>query len=435
MATIALALLSAEASALVSTSHNGRFAPALGLRRAGPLLSSTAAALELQRSAESTADAIQRKLARIRELRPTEQSPEVQQKLWESAGLLPMYKVSGSVTGEPSFTQLFSHETWSAYTGKSPFRRWLRTGVTWRHSTVLASVWPICLSLSLWSFCVASLPARFLPRTSPLPLTAMGSAIGLLLVFRVNNLYGRVAEARLLWGRAVFLCRQAAQTVATALLFDRSLPAERAPASHAAASKVCRYLAAFPWELNAKLTGKGDGVGKTRGLRPGEDTDILRVLLPAEEVDFIGQARSRPLLLLGAMRRQLHAQLRVGTLHPMVYRKLEEDLKELDLVVGGCERVFSSPVPPTMSRHVIRCMLLWLLGLPAVLAGSMSPAHISLWVFLVSYIFVGIEEVGVQVEQPFEITPMTRLCNVSTPLRRRRAAWRRVAFSATRTAL
>mmetsp|Transcript_25005 Transcript_25005/g.74990 ORF Transcript_25005/g.74990 Transcript_25005/m.74990 type:complete len:375 (+) Transcript_25005:103-1227(+) len=351
MATIALALLSAEASALVSTSHNGRFAPALGLRRAGPLLSSTAAALELQRSAESTADAIQRKLARIRELRPTEQSPEVQQKLWESAGLLPMYKVSGSVTGEPSFTQLFSHETWSAYTGKSPFRRWLRTGVTWRHSTVLASVWPICLSLSLWSFCVASLPARFLPRTSPLPLTAMGSAIGLLLVFRVNNLYGRVAEARLLWGRAVFLCRQAAQTVATALLFDRSLPAERAPASHAAASKVCRYLAAFPWELNAKLTGKGDGVGKTRGLRPGEDTDILRVLLPAEEVDFIGQARSRPLLLLGAMRRQLHAQLRVGTLHPMVYRKLEEDLKELDLVVGGCERVFSSPVPPTMSRH------------------------------------------------------------------------------------
>ncbi|EOD38332.1 hypothetical protein EMIHUDRAFT_224720 [Emiliania huxleyi CCMP1516] len=374
MATIALALLSAEASALVSTSHNGRFAPALGLRRAGPLLSSTAAALELQRSAESTADAIQRKLARIRELRPTEQSPEVQQKLWESAGLLPMYKVSGSVTGEPSFTQLFSHETWSAYTGKSPFRRWLRTGVTWRHSTVLASVWPICLSLSLWSFCVASLPARFLPRTSPLPLTAMGSAIGLLLVFRVNNLYGRVAEARLLnlreWDQ------QAAQTVATALLFDRSLPAERAPASHAAASKVCRYLAAFPWELNAKLTGKGDGVGKTRGLRPGEDTDILRVLLPAEEVDFIGQARSRPLLLLGAMRRQLHAQLR--------------DLKELDLVVGGCERVFSSPVPPTMSRHVIRCMLLWLLGLPAVLAGSMSPAHISLWVFLV--IMLNLEE-------------------------------------------
>ena len=97
--------------------------------------------------------------------------------------------------------------------------------------------------------------------------------------------------------------------------------------------------------------------------------------------------------------------------------------------MGGCERVFSSPVPPTMSRHrpplrchharrprpfrppscrsrhVIRCMLLWLLGLPAVLAGSMSPAHISLWVFLVSYIFVGIEEVGVQVEHRADASP------------------------------
>ena len=42
----------------------------------------------------------------------------------------------------------------------------------------------------------------------------------------------------------------------------------------------------------------------------------------------------------------------------------------------------------------------------------MAPASVALWVFFVSYIFVGIEEVGAQVEQPFEITPMTRLCNV-----------------------
>ena len=36
----------------------------------------------------------------------------------------------------------------------------------------------------------------------------------------------------------------------------------------------------------------------------------------------------------------------------------------------------------------------------------------ALWVACVTYIFVGIEEVGVQVEQPFEIVPMTQLCNV-----------------------
>mmetsp|Transcript_15842 Transcript_15842/g.50399 ORF Transcript_15842/g.50399 Transcript_15842/m.50399 type:complete len:84 (+) Transcript_15842:1198-1449(+) len=63
-----------------------------------------------------------------------------------------------------------------------------------------------------------------------------------------------------------------------------------------------------------------------------------------------------------------------------------------------------------MSRHVIRCMVLWLLALPLVLAGTMAPVAVAFWVFVTSYIFVGIEEVGVQVEQPFEIVPMTQLC-------------------------
>ena len=65
-----------------------------------------------------------------------------------------------------------------------------------------------------------------------------------------------------------------------------------------------------------------------------------------------------------------------------------------------------------MSRHAVRCLLLWLLTLPLVLAGTMAPVACALWTFVVSYIFIGIEEVGVQVEQPFEIVPMTQLCNV-----------------------
>ena len=361
--------------------------------------------------AQDTATKLQSELAAIRGLRPTDQSADVQRSLWKAAGLIPAFKVSGLYTGEASFTMLFSHETWTKYTGTSPFFRWWRTFVTWPYSTVLASVWPICVAASAWAFCVASLPARLLPRTSPIPITLIGSAIGLLLVFRVNNLYGRVAEARLLWGRAVFLTRQAAQTVATSLLFE-SLPAEQQPSAHEAAAQVCRYLAAFPWELNSKLTGKGDGVGKTRDLRPGESTEILEALLSPAEAAWIGQARSRPLQLLGAMRRVLHGQLQAGSLHPMVYRKIDEDLKELDLVVGGCERLFSSPVPPTMSRHAIRSIMLWLIGLPFGIAGSMAPLFVALWTFALSYIFVGIEEVGAQVEQPFEITPMTRLCNV-----------------------
>ena len=140
--------------------------------------------------------------------------------LWKAAGLKPAYKVSGGVTGEPSFTQLFNHTTWTEYTGVPPLVRYYRAVVTWPYSTVLASVLPLCVFFSAWGYAVASIPARWLPKMTPVPLTLMGSAIGLVLVFRVNNLYGRLMEARGLWGRAVYLARQATQSVATSLLPD-----------------------------------------------------------------------------------------------------------------------------------------------------------------------------------------------------------------------
>lgn len=166
-----------------------------------------------------------------------------QASLWAAAGLNPTYKVSGAVTGEPSFTRLFSHADWQYYTGKSPIRRWLRTVMTWRYSTVLRALWPISLTAAIWAYLIASLPGALLPRTSPVPMSLFGQALGLLLVFRTNNTYQRLNEARILWGRAVFLTRNIAQGVATALLFDDDLP-QKASARDAAASS-CRYLAAF----------------------------------------------------------------------------------------------------------------------------------------------------------------------------------------------
>lgn len=229
-----------------------------------------------------------KQLNTVRNLRPSTQSAEVQASLWEAAGLNPKYKVSGGITGEPSFTKLLSHSDWAKYTGRPPIRRWWRSAgaslqwhasawdvlsllcfwgalgpravarlaavhacaspasrerialargqnsapsspretsrldhratrahrlstlyahtpppllpprrtlVTWRYSTILRALWPISLTAAVWAFIVTSLPSRFLPRTSPVPLSLFGQALGLLLVFRTNNTYQRLAEA------------------------------------------------------------------------------------------------------------------------------------------------------------------------------------------------------------------------------------------------
>ena len=59
----------------------------------------------------------------VRSIRPADDSAEVQFKLWENAGLNPTYKVSGSISGEPSYTRLFSHADWREYSGTEPLER------------------------------------------------------------------------------------------------------------------------------------------------------------------------------------------------------------------------------------------------------------------------------------------------------------------------
>ena len=327
-----------------------------------------------------------------------------QKALWSMIGREPQRFVSGLTSDEPSFTRLFTHETWRAYTGRPILTRWLVILRTWRYSTVLRAVYPVSALASIWAYAVASLPRALLPRTSPVPMSLMGTALGLLLVFRTNNSYLRLAEARALWSTMLCAVRALAQGVATALLWDeRHAKSEEARDS---AARVCRYLACFAWELRARLMG-GQAADNA-------SASIRNALLSPEEASFVGGCRLRPATIVGAIRRELHDQYTRSWLDGHIHRRLEEHVGELERVVSSCERIFSSPLPPTLSRHIVRCLQLWLIGFPFVLAGTMAPLSVALWVFATSYAFVGIDDAGQQVEQPFDLMPMNKLCLFAT---------------------
>ncbi|EOD08388.1 hypothetical protein EMIHUDRAFT_453109 [Emiliania huxleyi CCMP1516] len=336
----------------------------------------------------------------------------------------------GNSCQEPSFRRLFTHRTWEQYTGQPTAMRWVQTLTTWGRSTIFRAVVPCVASAVGWA-------TIFL--VTPVGLTLQGTAIGLLLVFRTNNSYQRLAEARALWGKAIYLVRELMQGVSTVLDTRRG---ERLPPS-AASVQLGRYCAAFGWVLKARLR-EGDEVA-----------DVLGAVLPAAEADWLASRRNVPVELIGCMRRTVYAEYERGR----VPAHLEDDLRQLDLVVGGCERLlarpsplaaflslnrglsrarrastrapfaafsfwsrtlsaplgerlFASPIPPTMSRHVVRSLALWLLTLPVVLVGQLSPPLVLFYVAATSYIYVGIEELGVQVEQPFDILPMFQMAHV-----------------------
>lgn len=63
-----------------------------------------------------------------------------------------------------------------------------------------------------------------------------------------------------------------------------------------------------------------------------------------------------------------------------------------------------------MSRHGTRSVIVFFLAMPFVFAAS-SPVLLSVaWTFISAFLFLGIEELGVQVEQPFQVIPLWQLC-------------------------
>ncbi|KAL3923551.1 MAG: hypothetical protein SGARI_006195, partial [Bacillariaceae sp.] len=93
---------------------------------------------------------------------------------------------------------------------------------------------------------------------------------------------------------------------------------------------------------------------------------------------------------------------------------LEEQIAKLEAVVGGCERLHGSPIPPTYSRHLSRVMSMFLFFMPVgLVASGMALINTVLVSAVASYVFVGIDEVGMEVENAFSLLPLQQLANAA----------------------
>lgn len=77
-----------------------------------------------------------------------------------------------------------------------------------------------------------------------------------------------------------------------------------------------------------------------------------------------------------------------------------------------CDRIYTTPIPLFYTRHTARFLLIWLLTVPMALYQEFKSAK---WVLIpistLNALFLfGIEELGVKIEEPFSILPMTHFC-------------------------
>jgi predicted membrane chloride channel (bestrophin family) len=227
--------------------------------------------------------------------------------------------------------------------------------------------------------------------------TAM-PALALLITFRTNTAYGRWNEARTLWGGVVNNCRN---IVRQANLF---FPDD--PASNELKEVLAANTAGFCKALKNFLRGPDDDQ-----VFCSELTDMVKAgLISFKQVDECMAAKNRPMFMLNAM----SEAVRKADIGLFEKQAIDRSISTLVDLTGACERIFKSPVPLVYTRHTSRFLALFLLFMPFGLWKADTSWNHLLTIpmsSLISYFLLGIEEIGIQLEEPFSVLPLEALCN------------------------
>lgn len=209
----------------------------------------------------------------------------------------------------------------------------------------------------------------------------IGVALGLLLVFRTNASYDRFWEARKMWGAIVNETRNVGRAAATLLGEDRAL-----------LERLLGWTIAFGWSTMHFLRHeKGLGAHAEQHLPAEERAQALARSCPP-----IAVSQKMSEVLLEARRR--------GLISDYVQMTLDQNAQLLIDYMGACQRIHRTPLPFAYVVHLRRALLVYGITLPFALLESFGHGTIAA-TFLISYTMFGIEEIGVEIEDPFGRDP------------------------------
>jgi putative membrane protein len=206
------------------------------------------------------------------------------------------------------------------------------------------------------------------------PFTLVGVALALFLGFRNSSAYDRWWEGRKLWGALVNTMRTLTRQVLT---MTGDAPGKR---------EFLNMLVAFTYAMRDQL----------RGDRFARGAELLPPPLAAE----VDRARYKPFIILRAMGEWVSARYKEGALGEITMSAIDHNLVELSNILGGCERIASTPVPFGYSVMIHRVVYFYCALLPFGLVDSiewMTPAV----AVLMAYSFIALDSLAAELEMPF----------------------------------
>jgi ion channel-forming bestrophin family protein len=262
---------------------------------------------------------------------------------------------------------------------------WLQFALRLRGS-VIPAVFPRTMLCGVFAVAISGLHALGLPVNLPVLASVIPNVVlGLMLVFRTNTAYERFWEGRKLWGGLNNAERNLSRQIWVII---------PAPDHSARQRKIEALYLLVAFAVAMKLH-----------LRREPVNEELAALLPHPRYDNLKMMNNPPLEIAFWIEDYLQEQY-VGnstTEQCLNIHQLTSMQNLLNLMVdslGGCERILKTPIPLAYAIHLKQLLLIYCFTLPFQFVNQLQ------WwtgavVILVSFTLFGIEEIGIEIENPF----------------------------------
>jgi ion channel-forming bestrophin family protein len=258
---------------------------------------------------------------------------------------------------------------------------WIKSAFQYRNS-VLPKVLPRVLVCGVFAVAIAYLNQKGYAVSMPILANIIPSVlIGLLLVFRTNTANDRFWEGRKLWGDINNAIRN----------LSRHIWIMHTTKEHSQDKKEFLELL-WIYSLLVKDTVRANSE------KPFVSNQFEFV--SPENQAKIQSSFNQPVVTATILQEKLMNFKAQG--HLDMYETADAQ-KLLDILInslGGCERIYKTPIPIAYSIHLKQLVLLYCLTLPFQFVGVLGWFSIPV-VLVISYAVMGIEEIGLEIENPF----------------------------------
>jgi putative membrane protein len=271
---------------------------------------------------------------------------------------------------------------------------WLKITLQFKGS-VIPAIYSRVLWCGLFGVFISLLHYFNLPVSYPIFENVIPSIVlGLLLVFRTNTAYERFWEGRKSWGNLVNNVRNLARQIWVVV-------AEQTQEDRIEKVWILRLLVAFAVASKLHLRGESVNSELQELMSPKRYFKLKSMNNPPLEVAF----------WIGDYLQQQYNRDRQSDYQLVAMQNLLNNLVDN---LGSCERILKTPMPLAYTIHLKQLLLIYCLLLPFQMVDKLG-----LWtgaiVALISFTLFGIEEIGLEIENPFGYDandlPLDAICN------------------------